>query len=586
MYGVAQLFNVLPAEKLRWTEPEGDPRKWLILSVMRLAQSPTKAEWATFFEYSARVKHLHLKTGVMDNVPGKGYCMVDVHLGVLSAVPNTRNIFPCLQTLDLKWEGPSTPLYHLFLSPSLRTFKIKFDIKDDDPFLHGFLEKLGNRSRNITSFKFTNKGYARYVPKLPLEDTVVDISKVTELSAQHIELSLETFDTLGLCGYTQLRLLEIGHATANIDEWFPPGELYFPRLANLVFLSPTGPDLEPIKKLFSRFRCPVLNSLEVQIFGATPTARSFQTFLECVEETCKASSNLSMHKIRVTQKSEDPARQTLQREDMIIRLRYLRPLQVPAFSSLQAIEFDIPSHFSLDDDDFVQTAQAWPELRRLSLGRSSSPSQRPQPSATLSCLSTFATKCPHLQTLNVPFQGVFSADSPWDMPIKSQSPLYALHDINTLLPVFRSVRQQERTLGNPVELGGGRIQDHDWYQQLQEEWSRGLMSKSPIIVDFNFSDSDDDPPGGFFLDGQQGNVPAPAANDDSDEEEEDFVLSSDVSNDSAVEEEADESDGGMEEGDTPGSREASENAESSEDGDVEGSEEELEDDDADGSEEE
>ncbi|KAH6903277.1 hypothetical protein BKA70DRAFT_1566888 [Coprinopsis sp. MPI-PUGE-AT-0042] len=386
-FSIARLFNVLPASKIRWEEtvhPNGNK-----LFVMKLADQPTNEEWKTFFDYAARVRHLHLNVQSF-RVPGRGLKLVDVDIGVLSAIPDTRIVFPFLQKLELTWEGRGLPLYHLFLSPNIWSLALTFNLKDYDPVLYGFLQKVGSQCKQIQCVSLKNRNHEEYIPRLPLGDIITDVGKVTELSALHVNLSPKTF-AIGPDseGFSNLRVLEIGHPTAKIDRWFPSRMLDYPKLSKLVLISPVGTNLDSVERFFLLCDCPSLEELDVQIFGTTPPERSFRSFFERVAEARNMCSELD--RVLVIQRSPDPEAHILERRDMRLTLETLEPL-LPL--GICDIELDIPSYFALEDSDYHKVADSWFELHHLTFGRPST--LRLQPNATFASFTHFSSLCPYL----------------------------------------------------------------------------------------------------------------------------------------------------------------------------------------------
>ncbi|KAH6903272.1 hypothetical protein BKA70DRAFT_1515052 [Coprinopsis sp. MPI-PUGE-AT-0042] len=477
VFGIAQLFSVLPAAKLKWEEAS------YRCFVIKLAQPPTSGEWDTFFEYCALVKHLHLHHGYF-TVPGHSQRQVDVDIGILSAIPSDRTIFPSLQTLNLTWEGRGLPLYHLFLPPTLQSFALTLSARDYDPILHGFLQKVKNHSQRIRSITFKNTnhdGRIGYIPCLPLKDAIMNITELAEISALHVDFPPQTFNVVsGEALYNNLRVLEIGHTNADIDSWFPPGILEFPKLSKFVLLSPEGPNLDKIEEFFSRCSCPLLEVLDVQILGATPPEQSLRSFFNCIAAGRDIHSKL--RRVSLTQNSKKPDYRALEAQEMKLDLGTLKPLLL---LGIYELELDIPSYFALEDSDHHEIANSWVGLQSLTLGQPSSLRQF-QPNATFASLAYFSSLCPRLETLNIQFLPLFTKDVPWDKLVKNESVLknlYVYHseiprgfgkvaaflsglfpeltcvesvpgkqysslhkswtEVNSLLPVFAKVRQQE-----------------------------------------------------------------------------------------------------------------------------------------------
>ncbi|KAH6906483.1 hypothetical protein BKA70DRAFT_1287747 [Coprinopsis sp. MPI-PUGE-AT-0042] len=396
--GLDQLFRVLPAAKLLWeevVEPHG--RKLISL---KLEQPPTQEEWMTFFEYGARVQRLYLGDACLRR-SGNIWIPVNVGLEALSAIPSARIVFPSLQRLYVEWAGRGTSLYHLFLSRSLQTVMINLRRKEYNPSLHGFLEKLGTHSQSLRSLTLNNLAFADYKARLPLED-----------------LSPRLFDVSPSGNYSNLKDLRIGHTT-NIDDWFPPGTLQFPRLTKLALLAPTG-DFQNIEKLLSRFRCLSLHYIEVLISGDIPPEQSFQTLFRLIAQTCNIGDTLS--EICIGQMFEDSNARPLDTEDMKLRFETLEPLTTLRLSE---IRIDIPSPFILDDKDCHKLAKAWVELISLKLGSPSADSV--QHAATISALRHFAVSCPRLECIGIPFRPEFSDEILWDEPLDSRSLVTTLY---------------------------------------------------------------------------------------------------------------------------------------------------------------
>ncbi|KAH6906482.1 hypothetical protein BKA70DRAFT_1287743 [Coprinopsis sp. MPI-PUGE-AT-0042] len=398
--GVAQLFCVLPATKLRWKDAATGPGVNGPL-LLNLEHPPTREEWATFFEYGARVRHLYIgDTSIKP--PGRTWTTCDVDPGALSAIPSTRAVFPNLQSLDAN-------------------VTIGLRCNAYNPSLHGLLEKLGNHSRGVQSFNIHNETYTNYQTTLPLEDSVKDISKLKMLSAMWFELSPRLFENSH--EYTHLRVLKIGHTTVSMDGWFPSGPLQFPSLIKLGLISPIGPNLQTLENLLSRFRCQSLRSLEVLISGDTPPEASLRSFFHCIAETCNIGGTLSDMYITQIYGDSDNDTQPLEGVDMALRFETLKPLT--SLSRLNTIHLDIPSPFSMGDQDCYRLAKAWAEVVSVQLGASSS--EPFQPTATISSLRHFAAFCPRLETLDIPFQPVFSTAIPWNKPIESRSVVTTLY---------------------------------------------------------------------------------------------------------------------------------------------------------------
>ncbi|KAH6903276.1 hypothetical protein BKA70DRAFT_1433790 [Coprinopsis sp. MPI-PUGE-AT-0042] len=418
VFGIVQLLSVLPAKKLKWEHPPLSYSR----AVMKLAHPPTADEWGPFFEYSALVKHLH-QSIVEFKVPGlKGLRSVDVDIGTLSAIPSNRTLFPSLQKLSLKWEGCGLPLYHLLLSPNLWSLTLTFEY---DPILYGFLQKVGDYGHNIRSITLKNnnhEGRIRYIPSLPLKDAIVDMTRMVEVSALHVDLPPQTFDIVsGSAVYSNLRVLEIGHATAKIETWFPLKRLEFPNLTRFVLLSPEGPNLDSVQQLVLRCDCPSLESLDLHILGATPPEQSLRSFFKCI--AIKRDRHSTLRRVALIQRSEILNEGELEAPDMRIQLETLRPLLSLGLSD---IELDIPSYFALDDSDYHKIADSCVELRCLTLERPSY-QRRGRYKATLASLTHFSSLCPSLEILNIPFEPTFTQDVSWDAAVQTESVLKTLY---------------------------------------------------------------------------------------------------------------------------------------------------------------
>ncbi|KAH6906484.1 hypothetical protein BKA70DRAFT_1287748 [Coprinopsis sp. MPI-PUGE-AT-0042] len=524
--GLAQLFSVLPAAKIRWEEvviPRGGTHL-----VLHLAHPPTQEEWATFFKYGQMVKHLQMGN-TWRSRPGKASALVDVDLETLSAIPHSRTVFPHLQTLVAEWGSRGISLYHLILPETLEEVTIRLHDSAYNPSLHGFLAKLGSRCGRIRSLTLYLYMYEDYKVTVPLEGGIGSISTLTALSAMWFELPPRLFNVSTSSGYGDLQILKIGHTTANIDSWFPPGPLQFPKLTELSILSPIGPDLQVVQNLLSRSQCPSLLDLEVLISGDTPTEQSFRTLFTCIAENCNTSRTLS--KMYIIQIYGNNNTNTFGRDDMEMRFETIKPLT--CFSRMKAIHIDIPSSFLLDDRDLSNLAKCWVQMVSMKVG---TPSPDPIPhAATISSLRYFAALCPDLNTLSIPFEPVFSDEGPWNQPLNSRCSVRTLYvggskvrssaigkvaaylsglfpklrevhycpvgeiedldrswkKVNSLLSVFASVRHQERLLAKQRDVDAAEEVADTLAESSDSEDSLGSTAASSICSNSDDSSGED-----------------------------------------------------------------------------------------------
>ncbi|EED85803.1 predicted protein [Postia placenta Mad-698-R] len=408
------IFRLLPSDA--WTF---DVDTWTSSRIYRLERDLVAEDFTVIAKYAPLVKIIGFRRGG-ERCPRYESDFLPIGpTQIMTQCSPQPLLFPALHTLDwphtlsTRLQGPHAgykgfwACAGLYISPKLKKVVIDFSIlsSHDDPKLSTFMTRIGAECPQITEVDIdvTTWGNDRPLPSTIewSSSLVCRLARLQVLRCGNIPLRGTALAHLGCL--STLKEVRVLLTRDTVDSWTSTSlkSRDQARFMTLRKLDIRTQDLTAFNDLANgKFMFPQVETFRIDC-SSFPSASEVDAFFNALQDLFSPSrlQSLSME----TRPWEDQWRNnTILSCGGTLRRDHLRKLL--AFHKVQTIILQAQLEVDLDDDIAEEMSAAWPQIETLIIPPQCKLWSEGEIKATLRSLQSFATNCPRLIHLNIPFR--------------------------------------------------------------------------------------------------------------------------------------------------------------------------------------